>query len=73
MTTNTKEVGGKEVNDVESEIIARLSALTRQDTETIRNVRREFSKRLVKTPPKLIVSLALKLIGRSEVVPRFLV
>ena len=69
--TGTKEVSGKEVNDLESEIVARLSALTRQDTETIRNVRREFSKRLAKTPPELIVSLALKLISRSEVVPRF--
>lgn len=68
--TGTKEVSGKGDNDLENEIIARLSAQTRQDTQTIRNVRREFSKRLVKTPPALIVELALKLI-RSEVVPRF--
>jgi 3-methyladenine DNA glycosylase AlkD len=68
--SGTKEVSGKEDNDLENEIIARLSAQTRQDTQTIRNVRREFSKRLVKTPPALIVELTLKLI-RSEVVPRF--
>lgn len=69
--TGIKEVSGKEDNDLETEIIARLSALTRQDTQTIRNLRREFSKRLMKTPPELIVDLALKLIRRSEAVPRF--
>jgi 3-methyladenine DNA glycosylase AlkD len=69
--TGTKEVSGKHVNDLETEIIARLAALTRQDTQTIRSLRREFSNRLAKIPPELIVDLALKLIRRSEVVPRF--
>lgn len=69
--TGSKEVSVKEVDGLESEIIARLAALTRQDVQTIRNLRREFSKRLVKTPPKLIVDLALKLIRRSEFIPRF--
>jgi 3-methyladenine DNA glycosylase AlkD len=69
--TGTKEVGGKEVDDLANEIIARLSALTQPDTQTIRNLRREFSKLLAKTPPEFIVDLALKLIRRSEFIPRF--
>lgn len=63
--TETKEVSG-----LESEIVARLAALTRHDTETIRTIRREFSARLAKTPPRLIIALALNL-TRSENVPRF--
>jgi len=66
----TRKVNG-EVDDLEKEIIVRLAALPRQDTQTIRNLRREFSKRLVKSPPELIVALALNLISRSEFVPRF--
>jgi 3-methyladenine DNA glycosylase AlkD len=69
--TGPREVSGREVNDLEQEIIARLSALKPLDTQTIRNLRREFSNRLVKTSPALIVDLALKLIRRSEFVPRF--
>lgn len=68
--TKTREVTGREIGDLESEIIARLAALASPNTQAIRNVRREFSKRLVKTPPELIFDLALKLI-RSEGVPRF--
>lgn len=66
----TKKING-EVDDLEKEIIVSLAALPRLDTQTIRNLRREFSKRLVKSPPELIVALALKLISRSEFVPRF--
>jgi 3-methyladenine DNA glycosylase AlkD len=69
--TKAKEVSGKEANDLENEIMAGLGALKRQDVQTIRNLRREFSNRLAKTPPKLIVDLALKLIRRPEFIPRF--
>jgi len=69
--TGTKEVNDKEVDDLQNEIIARLSALARQDTQTIRNLRREFSQRLVNVSPGLIIDLALKLIRRSEFIPRF--
>jgi 3-methyladenine DNA glycosylase AlkD len=70
--TVTREVSGEEVNDLEDEIVARLAALKRQDTETIRNLRREFSRRLAGTSPELIVDLALKLLRRSGFVPGFL-
>jgi 3-methyladenine DNA glycosylase AlkD len=67
----TNEVSGKDVEDLENDIIARLSALKQPDTQTIRNLRREFSKRLAKDSPELIVELALKLIRRSEFITRF--
>ena len=60
----------REVTRLENEIAARFVALTRYDTETIRNLRREFSKRLAKNPPTLILALALSL-TRSQIVPRF--
>ena len=64
-TTQTKEV-----SQLQSEIIARLAALTRHNTEAIRNLRREFSAQLANRPPKLILALAQSL-TRSQVVPRF--
>jgi 3-methyladenine DNA glycosylase AlkD len=69
--TRTKEVSGKKLDDLANEIVGRLSALPQLDTQTIRNLRREFSKRLANTAPELIVELALKLIRRSEFIPRF--
>jgi 3-methyladenine DNA glycosylase AlkD len=61
----------KEVSKLQNEISARVAALTRRDTESFRNVRREFSRRLAKAAPELIVALALNL-TRSRDVPRFL-
>jgi 3-methyladenine DNA glycosylase AlkD len=60
----------KEVSRLQSEIIARLAALAVPRTEVIRNVRREFSARLVVSSPISIVALALSL-TRTPVVPRF--
>ena len=60
----------KEVNRLEDEIIARFADLSRDDTGTIRNLRRAFSKRLTTSPPTLILALALGL-KRSQAVPGF--
>lgn len=60
----------REVSRLESEIVARFAVLKRHDTETIRNLRRDFSKRLAKSPPALVLTLALSL-TRSQTVPRF--
>jgi 3-methyladenine DNA glycosylase AlkD len=60
----------KEVSRLEGEITARFAALPRNDTETVRNLRREFSRRLAKTPPALVLALATKLAG-AQIVPRF--
>jgi hypothetical protein len=61
----------KEVSKLQNKVSARVAALTRRDTESLRNVRREFSRRLAKAAPELIVALALNL-TRSSDVPRFL-
>jgi 3-methyladenine DNA glycosylase AlkD len=70
--TGTKEVSDKGISDLENEIVARLLALPRQETEAIRGVRREFSKRLAKESAMMVVELALRLMRRAESVPRFL-
>ncbi len=62
---------GKEISDLENEIIARLAALASRNTQTIRNVRREFSKRLAQAPPELIIGLAPRLIHHFDNFPRF--
>lgn len=69
--TETREGIGKEVSDLENEIIARLAALASPNTPTIRKVRREFSKRLAQAPPELIVGLALRLTRHADNFPRF--
>jgi 3-methyladenine DNA glycosylase AlkD len=55
-----------------AEIIARLALLSERNTESIRALRREFSKRLSKAPSDAVVDLSLQLLKREEVVPRFL-
>jgi 3-methyladenine DNA glycosylase AlkD len=70
--TDTKEVRHKGIRDLENEIVARLSALPQKKTEAIRQVRREFSKRLAKESAEMVVELALKLTRHPERVPRFL-
>jgi 3-methyladenine DNA glycosylase AlkD len=62
--------GEKEIVDLENEIVASLKRLKSRTTESIRTVRREFSRRLAKEPPEFIVALALKL-TRGQSVPRF--
>lgn len=69
--TKLRAINGKEVSSIENEIVARLAVLAPQNTETIRGVRREFSKRLANDPPELIVGLALKLTRRADSFPRF--
>jgi 3-methyladenine DNA glycosylase AlkD len=59
----------KELSVLENEIRARLSQLEHPNTEAIRAIRREFSRRLAKGPPEQVISLALKLSQGSA--PRF--
>jgi 3-methyladenine DNA glycosylase AlkD len=60
----------KELESLESEIVARLRELPSRDTQSIRNLRQDFSKRLAPATPTLVVALALRLVG-SPFVPRF--
>jgi 3-methyladenine DNA glycosylase AlkD len=62
------------INNVEiaaKEISARLFLLESFTTETIRALRREFSKRLAKSPPRVVVEVALLLLGKQTMEHRF--
>ena len=60
------------VNNLADDIITRLAHLSEVNTESIRALRREFSKRLIDAPPDFVFRLALRLLKREETVPRFL-
>jgi 3-methyladenine DNA glycosylase AlkD len=66
----SRSTESNEAVKLEAAIVSRIASLAGHDTETIRAVRREFSKRIVKLPAALVIELAIKLIDRSEV-PRF--
>jgi 3-methyladenine DNA glycosylase AlkD len=68
--SNTNIKASQRIDDLEREVVAQLSALTSQTVETIRGVRRKFSKQLADAPPGLVVGLALNLMHRSAM-PRF--
>jgi 3-methyladenine DNA glycosylase AlkD len=53
------------------EIIRRISELPVQKTEPIRNIRKDFSKRIQCLPPQEVVRLAFELIKKSEFVYRW--
>jgi 3-methyladenine DNA glycosylase AlkD len=52
-----------EIDQIVAEIDARLRALPSLKTENVRAVRREFSKRLAKTSPQLVIAIALRLLN----------
>jgi 3-methyladenine DNA glycosylase AlkD len=60
------------VNNLADDIITRLTLLSERNTKSIRNVRREFSKRLANAPADFVFRLSLQLLKRAETVPRFL-
>jgi 3-methyladenine DNA glycosylase AlkD len=62
------------INNVEiaaKEISARLLSLGSFTTESIRSLRREFSKRLAKSPPRFVVEVALLLLDKRTMEHRF--
>ncbi len=62
----------KTVREFEKEILARLAALPEPNTAAIRNVRRGFSRQLVKARDKLVINLSLRLAKRPGI-PYFFV
>ncbi|HTF37460.1 MAG TPA: DNA alkylation repair protein, partial [Blastocatellia bacterium] len=65
---------GDSTNNVEiaaEEISSRLLSLESFTTESIRALRREFSKRLAKSPPRFVVEVALRLLGKHTMEHRF--
>ena len=59
------------VNNLADDIINRLALLSERNTESIRALRREFSKRLSDAQPDFVFRLSLQLLKREETVPRF--
>lgn len=64
MTTSDRK--NRDVQVLEGEIAARISALPIQNTESVRSIRREYSKRLAKCAPEMVVDLAIRLVDRSH-------
>ncbi len=61
-------------DNLSTEIPTRLALLSEKSTESIRAVRREFSKRLAKAPADFVFQSSLLLLRNDEkAVPRFLV
>ena len=58
--------------ECEAELIARLQALVGPTTAELRNLRREFSRRLAKAHDSLALELALRLLARQQFSLRFL-
>jgi 3-methyladenine DNA glycosylase AlkD len=66
---------GDSINNVEiaaDEIARRVAMLDSHTTESIRALRREFSKRLAKSPHRFVVNLALVILGEQSIEHRFL-
>jgi 3-methyladenine DNA glycosylase AlkD len=59
------------IRDLEREAISRLTALTKQDVESIRRIRRDFSNQLAESSPEDVVRIALNLAGRATILYRF--
>src|SRR5690348_1828572 len=51
-----------EIDEFISEIDSRIRALPNLKVENVRNVRKEFSKRLVNTSPRIVVSISIHLL-----------
>jgi 3-methyladenine DNA glycosylase AlkD len=54
-----------------AEIVRRVAALSNQNTESVRAVRREFSKQIAKSNPAAIFDLAISLLDHSQFLLRF--
>ncbi len=59
------------IENIAAEIRTRLLLLSEKNTESIRAVRREFSKRLAKAQSDFVFQLTLLLLKHEKTVPRF--
>ncbi len=64
-------VESKEVEALVAEIDAHLHALPSLKTENVRALRREFTKQLARTPPHLVIEVALQLLEKADFTYRF--
>jgi 3-methyladenine DNA glycosylase AlkD len=51
-----------EINEIVYEIDSRIRRLPNLKVESVRNVRKEFSKRLVNTSPQIVISISIRLL-----------
>lgn len=66
-----KELEAIDVGVLAAEIGERLRALPDLKTDTVRALRREYSKRLAKAPPRAVVQMALRLMKQPGFESRF--
>jgi len=66
-----KELEAIDVGVLAAEIGERLRALPDLKTDTVRALRREYSKRLAKAPPRAVVQMALRLMEQPGFESRF--
>ena len=56
------QTGLIEINEIVYEIDSRIRMLPNLKVESVRNVRKEFSKRLVNTSPQIVISISIRLL-----------
>ena len=61
-----------EVDQLEREIVARVSALPHLSVPNLRRLRREYSRRVVGAQAEVLIELALRLVGRPQFQFRFM-
>jgi 3-methyladenine DNA glycosylase AlkD len=61
----------QEVEKLEAEIVERISSLSSHTADEVRAVRRHYSIQIAKSPPEPVISLAVKLVDRSQIVFRW--
>ena len=66
-----KGTEGVEVEALAAAIASRIRALPSHRTAVVRALRREYSKRLAKAPPRAVVTLALRLLDKPGADSRF--
>jgi 3-methyladenine DNA glycosylase AlkD len=67
----TRNENAQVPSKLEKEILKRLATLPARDTESIRRVRRDFTKQLAREPADVVLALALRLGGSRDTAHRF--
>jgi len=72
MQKTVSKTNSSKIEQLESEIVQRLTALPDFSAKNLRSLRREFSKRLKLEPAKLVLELAEKLVKHGQFQFRFM-
>jgi len=71
VTGKHSDATGADVSALAAEIEGRLQSLSHRKTESVRAVRREFSRRLAGAPPEVVIEIAGRLLEGGDPVHRF--